>query len=76
MKSFKDLIEDVYAADRTEKQWIDPVTGKTKKRKIQSHRIQFAASKLHKGEQDIEYIPDYLKTEEVMDKAATVRTNH
>ena len=30
MISFKELMEDVYAADRKEKQWIDPATGKTK----------------------------------------------
>lgn len=61
---FKDLLEDVYAADRGEKQWVDPKTGKTKKRIIQAHRIQFAASKLHKGQEDKDARPDYLKVEE------------
>ena len=60
MISFKELMEDVYAADRKEKQWIDPATGKTKKRSIQAHRIQFAASKLHQSQDAKDARPDYL----------------
>jgi len=60
IKKFKHFVEDVYAADRKEKQWVDPETGKTKKRIIQTHRIEFKASQLHQAAGAKDAVPDYL----------------
>lgn len=63
-KTYKQIVEDVYAADRKEKQWVDPKTGKTKKRTIQTRRIQFAASKLHQAAGSVDAVPEYLQNKD------------
>ena len=43
----KKLSEDQYTSEYKIKQFVDPVTGENKQRKIRPHRVNFGASKMH-----------------------------
>lgn len=74
-KSFNSMMEDVYTSEFKVKTWVDPVTGKTKTRKIRPHRVEFEASKL-RGEPDQKDAEGDYGMKESFKGTPSVRTNH
>jgi hypothetical protein len=74
MKNFKSILEDLYTSEYKVKKWVDPVTGKTKERKVRPHRVEFDASKLRGEPAQKDAQGDYGMKEETMNEQATVKT--